>query len=280
MAMHMQGWLTKRGAKVLNWKRRWFTLDDKFTLSYWDSDTAAKPIRAIPITAINELVPAASCGVQFPFPDINGCFGIDTKVNTGGRIFFVCSLDVAEAMRWKAQLFAAILRSGDSASRQKAAHGVATLLRTSGSACLDALVESGAIDLIQGVSKQYPACKDLYPTILELIGEANAKSLPPRQSTGSGKSVSFGAVTPFPEPTPVSQFASQVSSSAPAPATVVDPVEFAAGTSLDSSSDDDDVEPVTPGSLQSAPVSIAEEDEGPAPALASSAGDAASAETA
>ncbi len=171
----MQGWLTKRGAKVLNWKRRWFTLDEKYTLAYWDSDTASKPIRSIPITSINEILPMAACGLQFPFPDPHGCFGVDTKINQGGRIFFVYSTEVAEAIRWRAYLLGAILRGCDAIPRQKAAQGVFNFLKEAGSSCLQDLVASDAIAIIQGVSKQYAACKDLYSDILELIGELATK---------------------------------------------------------------------------------------------------------
>lgn len=32
---HMQGWVTKQGAVVKNWKKRWFTIDNDYRVSYW-----------------------------------------------------------------------------------------------------------------------------------------------------------------------------------------------------------------------------------------------------
>ena len=178
MASHdvFQGWLTKRGAKVTSWRRRWFTLDAKYSLSYHESERS-KPIRTIPMGEINAVIPAGACGVPFPVFDPERCFGIDTNVSPGGRIFFVFADTVEEAMQWRAFIWVTVMkRTGAEVHRQRAAETLFQYISAHPQA-IEHIVGAGAISVLSEISRTLPACKDLYTSVLQLIGNTASKVL-------------------------------------------------------------------------------------------------------
>lgn len=165
------GFLHKRGGSFHSWKRRWFAIESE-GITYRETEQG-KVLRLIPFANLNEILSGPSCGMSFPVPDMARCFGIDTSVNTGGRIFLVYADTEALANQWKLYLWNAILRSGVEAGRQRAALGFLKFILATPS-CVDDLALSGALQTLKTVSDTVPTCAHVYSSVLEFIGNSSA----------------------------------------------------------------------------------------------------------
>jgi hypothetical protein len=154
----------------MNWKRRWFTLDSEGNIAYREG-ASAKALRTIALASIQGLVPGPRCHVPFPTPTLESCFGIDTSINAGGRIFFVCADTPAEAQRWKVHLWAAMMQHSAEPLRMAAAQDLAGFIRASPE-CVEAVVECGALGLFQTHASAGGPWQSLYAAVLQDIGAA------------------------------------------------------------------------------------------------------------
>lgn len=84
-----EGFLTKRGAIVKNWKERWFTLN-KMQLCYFKTRADSSPIRAL------DLNDCAECSAIGTFQNHDNCF----RVVFPWRVFYFSASTPADAKDW------------------------------------------------------------------------------------------------------------------------------------------------------------------------------------
>jgi hypothetical protein len=79
-----RGWLTKEGAKVRNWKRRFFTLDSRSLLRYYKTeDTTARCAGQIDLARCLAVVTGVACACPWPEDaEPRLCFGIVLNART------------------------------------------------------------------------------------------------------------------------------------------------------------------------------------------------------
>ncbi|KAH7830901.1 putative Rho GTPase-activating protein 22/24/25 [Monocercomonoides exilis] len=88
----MEGWLTKQGHFMKNWKRRWFSLRGS-TLYYYEKPTSTKESGSIPLSGCQ--VTNAEEKSDKPF-----CFHISYPHSTGQKEYFICAEDVNQMNAW------------------------------------------------------------------------------------------------------------------------------------------------------------------------------------
>ncbi|KAK2948397.1 hypothetical protein BLNAU_16652 [Blattamonas nauphoetae] len=95
----MEGWLTKQGHVMKNWKRRWFSLRDG-VLYYSEKPTSAKEKGTIPLKGMN--VKNGEDKTDKPF-----CFHIHDPNNPGVKEYFIYADDVNQMNAWVAAIMEA-----------------------------------------------------------------------------------------------------------------------------------------------------------------------------
>jgi hypothetical protein len=122
----LEGWLTKEGDVVKNWKRRWFSIQ-RTTLIYYDNPASVRPRGAVRLRDIRNVRAAPDRGRD-------NCFTFDVP----GRHFYACADSDDDARAWIAVLdrAAAHARIYGVPDTPAALAGVSTSLATSSASAL------------------------------------------------------------------------------------------------------------------------------------------------